>query len=64
MLRVSYLLVGGFGFTTSSVMATLAALMAFLRLVRLCFFVGFGNRVRHLLSVFLSFQFLACFFGF
>ena len=43
MLRVTYLQVGGFGFKTSSVMATLAAHMAFLRLVRLCFFVGFGN---------------------
>ena len=63
-MRVTYLEVGGFGLATSSVMATLAATITFFRLVWLCFFVGFSNGGRHLLSVFLSFQFLACFFGF
>ena len=57
---------GDFGFTTSSVMATHATLMAFLRLVRL--FLGrFGNGGGHLLSMFLSLlslQFIACFSGF
>ena len=52
-LRVTYLLVGGFGLTIFLVMATLATTPTFLRLVWLRF-GSFGNGEGYLLSLFLG----------